>query len=183
MPETLDFFYGYLEGKYRNSKRTQLYKWKEKATVIHEKAAVAKTATKLYDRGTGHGLALTLAIEEHIATWVREMRGDGIPVTRLMLQLKARAVAKDCGINVDGFRASRSWIQRFMKRTGLSDRARTRVGQSKRADGQKVMEAFASEIRELMTKKGIDVVYNADQTGTCMPELYHPSDENGYRRH
>ena len=84
MQPTLDRFFQGLEEKKRESKHKLVYQWIGLRSRIEELAKSAKYRHKLYYRGLGHGIALTTMIEENIAHWVLELRGEGIPVTRLL---------------------------------------------------------------------------------------------------
>jgi hypothetical protein len=60
------------------------------------------------------------ALEDELLTYFEELTNDGIAVTYDMLQLRAGELTKSHDISDNEFKASRGWLQRFMKRKGLS---------------------------------------------------------------
>ncbi|OQR85233.1 hypothetical protein ACHHYP_20594 [Achlya hypogyna] len=112
----------------------------------------------------GAGAVLSTAAEEQPKAWIQELRADGVPVTRLMVHLKAIEVAIDDGIDV-GFSASPTWLRRFLGQHGLSHRATFRKGQMRHADGEAKLTELQAEIKALCLKHNIQKVYNADRTG------------------
>ncbi|RHY27051.1 hypothetical protein DYB32_007086 [Aphanomyces invadans] len=93
------------------------------------------------------------------------MRKDGIPVTYNMLHLMALEKAIDVGLTEDEFKAGWHWIHGFKRRHGLSFRAKTRIGQDTNKDGTSILAAFSERVLLSAVANGIDVIYNADQTG------------------
>jgi hypothetical protein len=65
------------------------------------------------------------ALEDELLTYFEELRNDGIAVTHDMLQLRTGDLAKSHNVSDNEFKASRGWLQRFMKRKGISLRRRT----------------------------------------------------------
>jgi hypothetical protein len=82
------------------------------------------------------------ALEDELLTYFEELRNDGITVTRDMLQLGARELAKSHNISDNEFEASRGWLRRFMKRKGLSLR---RIWQEAKTGDNDVNDSSASE--------------------------------------
>uniref|UniRef100_A0A8C4ZMM1 HTH CENPB-type domain-containing protein n=1 Tax=Gadus morhua TaxID=8049 RepID=A0A8C4ZMM1_GADMO len=66
-------------------------------------------------------------LEQRVAEWVRAQRVAGRAVSTVGIRLTSGVVAHDMGLT--GFKASPSWCTRFMRRNGLSARARTAAGQ------------------------------------------------------
>ncbi|RLO01447.1 hypothetical protein DYB28_006087 [Aphanomyces astaci] len=93
------------------------------------------------------------------------MRKDGVPVTPHMLQLMVLETAIDLGLPDDAFHAGWHWMRGFKKRHGLAIRARTRQGQDTQGDGEAALAAFVQRVQAVVVEHGIDVIYNADQTG------------------
>ncbi|KAJ0393751.1 hypothetical protein ATCC90586_001792 [Pythium insidiosum] len=108
------------------------------------------------NRPKGSGTALTDALELRIVGWVNLLRGDGVPITSLMLRIKAKAVATAAGIV--NFVASAPWQRRLAMRT------RTRQGQTRPEDAAALAAAFAAKVMDKMKDLGVTVLYNADQT-------------------
>jgi hypothetical protein len=57
------------------------------------------------------GAVLPTEAEEQIVMWIISIRKDGAPVSLLMLRLKAKEVASDCGFEGEMFAASDTWIK------------------------------------------------------------------------
>ncbi|KAL1424619.1 hypothetical protein MTO96_020023 [Rhipicephalus appendiculatus] len=68
-------------------------------------------------------------IEEDLAEFVRQRRGQFLPLNAELVQIKARELAREAGVPRDTFKASRSWVQKFMRRAGFSLRRRTSICQ------------------------------------------------------
>jgi hypothetical protein len=61
--------------------------------------------------------------------WINALRDEGVPVSSLMLRIKALDVACEFGVSMKHFRASWSWQQLFLRRHSFTFRRRTRCGQ------------------------------------------------------
>lgn len=68
-------------------------------------------------------------VDKEVLVWVQETRNNGYSVSHEMLQIKAREIAKNKGIDGNEFKASRGWAVRFMRRNNLSLRMRTSLCQ------------------------------------------------------
>ena len=75
-----------------------------------------------------------------------------------MLTCKALDIARDIGLSADQFKASPTWVQGFLKRWGLSMRAKTRSSQSNQEEGEAVLEAFSLHIRSVIAKHNISAM-------------------------
>lgn len=80
-------------------------------------------------------------LERRLADFVGEQRSRLLCVSIEMLQCKARELARDAGLMPNQFKASRSWIQKFMRRTGFSLRRTTSIC-------QRLPENFESKLLE-----------------------------------
>jgi hypothetical protein len=107
-------------------------------------------------------LSLPPEIDLRIVAWVNRLRGEGVPISTLMLRALETATSADITI----FTASPTWQSRFRKWHPLPMRARTRQGQIRPEDGAARAVEFAIKVREKMAEQGVTVVYNAKQTGT-----------------
>jgi hypothetical protein len=153
-------------GTTRETNRKAVSSWAGKERLqITFLAAHPKYKTYRNYRPKGTGTTLSSDAEEMVKSWVLELRADGVPVTRLMVHLKALEVALDEGISF-GFAASPTWMTRFLRQHHLSDRATTRKGQMKHSDSVAVLEKFQAEVLLLCAAEKISKIYNADQTGT-----------------
>lgn len=59
-------------------------------------------------------------VEKVLTDFVKEQRGRGLAVTTDIVQMKAREIAREHGIPALKFKASRGWVQKYMKRAALS---------------------------------------------------------------
>ena len=85
-------------------------------------------------------------LEEELKEWVVNNRNSGHCVSTKMIMHHSRELARTRGVN--GFRGSTSWCQKFMRRNGLSMRARTTLSQKMPAEYEhKIMEFHRFIIR------------------------------------
>ena len=91
--------------------------------------------------------ALDEDMEEDLFSWIVELRGRNLRVSRKMI----RAEALSRSANAD-FRASRGWLEHFMKQTGLSLRRKTTVCQSTPADSITKLVSFIIHVRTLQVR-------------------------------
>jgi hypothetical protein len=164
MMDTMLHFYSDLDGTQYNSKRKQIYGWKQNADGLARQCATLAGREKHKNRPRHVGLSLTPELELRIVRWVNRLRGEGVPISTLMFELYALEVAHDAGITK--FTASPSWQRRFRKHHRLSMRARTPQGQTSPEDAEAAAAAFAAKVHGKMAELGVTIVYNADQTGT-----------------
>src|SRR6185312_15546124 len=73
-------------------------------------------------------------LEQFIVSWIKELRQQGKQVTRYMLQLKAKDLAKrkewiDKYHDIGSFLFTQKWIDGLMTRNNLSNRRRTTIAQ------------------------------------------------------
>ena len=64
-------------------------------------------------------------LEDFLEDWVNTQRADGRGVSTVQIRLKAKTVATE--MKIENFSGAPSWCFRFMRRKGLSIRARTTV--------------------------------------------------------
>ncbi|KAH9157747.1 hypothetical protein LEN26_003170 [Aphanomyces euteiches] len=102
--------------------------------------------------------------EEKIATWVLNLRKEGIPISRMFVAAKALEIAAASGLSTHQFKASTRWVNSFMGRWRLSMRMKGRSGLNSKEDGEAALERFSNEIMNLILEKNIVEIYNADQT-------------------
>jgi hypothetical protein len=160
----MDFFYGGLKGVKYDTKRKQLYAWRAQADAILAASKKPGGKTKKKHRPRGVRTALLRELELQIIAWVNRLRGEGVPISRLMLTLYAMEVAEGAGVTA--FKGSSTWLRLFLRRHRLSMRSRTRQGQIKPEEAAARAAEFALKVQRKMEELGIKIVHNADQTGT-----------------
>lgn len=102
-------------------------------------------------------------LEEELVEWITNQRSSGYMVTRMQIQLQALKKRKDAG-----FRASLHWVNRFMKRNGLSLRQRTKISQKLPQDLEDKMLSFQSYLLKKRKMHDFEVaqIGNMDETPT-----------------
>lgn len=115
-------------------------------------------------------------VDREVLEFVRDTRKKSMPVTCKAMQIKARLVAKLCGISESQFKASRGWCDRFMRRFGLSLRRRTSICQKLPADFQEQLLSFQRYVikHRKKTNYSLSQIGNADETPVYfdMPRNY-----------
>ncbi|ETV64171.1 hypothetical protein H257_18905, partial [Aphanomyces astaci] len=148
MDSALDTFFWGAEGIARSSAFKRVLRWEHNRPHITKMANIPATTTQNICRPAGCATTLSSEYEEQIPQWVCDMRSEGIPVSKFLLQCKALEVAKDLGLTDNRFKESPSWISGFIKQRG-----------------EAALAAFSNRIRQLVQTEAIDDIYNADQTG------------------
>ncbi|KAG1683419.1 hypothetical protein DVH05_019642 [Phytophthora capsici] len=161
MAFTLDTFFGGLDSVQRE---TLAYVWRKAKEKLIGLCNCITTAQQRKIRKAGTAITFSNEAEVHPVQRINAYRTQGLPVSSLMLHRKALAVARDAGVDLTVFTASRGWAKGFLKRHHLSLRAKTRQGQVTPEDTAAQLEAFNKDVKQRMAEVGIDCVYNADQT-------------------
>ncbi|KAG1702468.1 hypothetical protein DVH05_009418 [Phytophthora capsici] len=159
-------FYSDLDAFAQAQRRKLLYQWRDKRKSIELACKTARGRAKKKARQLGTGTALTTEAEEELVAWVNELRGEGVPISSVMLHLKAIDVANS--YEVAGFKPSWSWMKRFKARHRLSMRAKTRQGQTSPEDLDKMAADFSKKVAATVQDLGITRIFNADQTGALI---------------
>ena len=104
-------------------------------------------------------------MEETLLSWIMELRGRNVRVSRKMIQLQAKALA-----SVESFTASRGWLEKFMTRHGLSLRRNMTVCQSAPADCIPKMVTYITHLRSLQKheKYQQSCIFAMDETACWM---------------
>lgn len=115
-------------------------------------------------RGRKSGLFPDLEVT--VAAFVREKRSAARLVTAEMIQTKALQVAKDQNIPRKEFKASRGWVERFMRRNNFSLRRRTSICQKLPADFEEKLVAYQRHVIALRKETDflLGQIGNADET-------------------
>jgi hypothetical protein len=162
----IEAFYSGLDEHAQEQRRKLVYQWRQKRKSIEVACQSARGRAKKKARSSGTGTALPAEAEQELVVWINELRGEGVPMSAMMLHLQALEVAAAHG--VVGFRASWSWMKRFKARNNLSMRARTRQGKISPEGLDKIATEFSNAVAQKVQDLGIKTIYNADQTGTVI---------------
>jgi DNA-binding transcriptional regulator YiaG len=119
------------------------------------------------DSGAFHGpkAGKYPALEDDLLNYFKELRNHGIAVTRDMLQLRARELAKSLNISDNEVKASRGWLRRFMTRKGLSLRTRTTLCQKLPRDFTEnaVAEIGGNDVNDSLASEGDSCLSSDDE--------------------
>ena len=94
-------------------------------------------------------------MEEELLEWIHGRRSRGLRVSRTFIMRKAKYIHDErCDASErDLFVASRGWLEKFMRRNGLSLRRRTTVAQHDPARIiDKLMLSYVLHVRRLTSK-------------------------------
>nr|CCA19700.1 conserved hypothetical protein [Albugo laibachii Nc14] len=95
MQHILDEFYGHLTPEKRDTKRDLIDTWVKQRRHIEEMCRVITGASQKSTQEIGTATVISREGEEAIKLWVNSLRREGIPISALMLELKAQSVAED----------------------------------------------------------------------------------------
>ena len=101
-------------------------------------------------------------LEEVLLRWFQNTRSNNVPVLRPMLQAKAEELSKK--MDIEGFKASAGWLDRFKDRRGIV--FKKICGESNSVDSSSNdMTAWQSKMQMLLHQYKPEDIYNADETG------------------
>lgn len=110
--------------------------------------------------------------EKKLYDWVIGQRKQGLAVTSATIKVAMFNILEEpdiialYGDTTETFKASRNWLNRFMKRYKLSLRRRTKVSQKLPRQTQELLENFYQFITRLKIEKSIEScnIFNMDET-------------------
>ena len=104
-------------------------------------------------------------MEEELFEWIVDLRSRHLCVSRRMIQMQAKTLSTD-----DGFKVSRGWLQRFMKRHDLSLRRKTTISQAVPSDVIPKLVSFVLHLRSLQVrhKYPTNSIFAMDETACWM---------------
>ena len=113
--------------------------------------------------GSGRQLSYPKEVDEAIVEWVLVRRDANFPVSRTLIQIKARQLVK---AHNPSFVASSGWLQKFMLRHGLSLCCRTSISQKLPAQLERNLECFLNKVNILRAKHAYParLITNMDET-------------------
>lgn len=101
-------------------------------------------------------------IDKLVFEWFTIQRTKQIPISRPMLQEKARQVAEQLGYSADIFKASNGWLEKFRVRHTISFRVIS--GESASVDDSTIEES-ANRLSTILDGFNEKDVFNVDETG------------------
>lgn len=105
-------------------------------------------------------------LEVKLTAFIDDKRQYGYAVSTEMCQIEAIKIAKELNININEFKASRGWLQRFFKRSNLSVRRKTTISQrlpEAYTDKLLCFQRYVIQLRKL-NNYPLCQIGNADQT-------------------
>ncbi|GFY06633.1 tigger transposable element-derived protein 4 [Trichonephila clavipes] len=98
-------------------------------------------------------------LEQCLVSWMRQCRGLSIPVGGSLLKEKAKAFAKELGIE---FSASEGWLTNFKKRNGIV--FKKMCGESSSVDIN-VCSKRQNSLSDIIKEYELRNIFNTDETG------------------
>lgn len=146
-------------GRKHNVPENNVRRWRKEKEALFSCAATRKAF-----RGPRKGVFPEL--ESSLTDFITERRRNCLTVTTEIVQVKARELARARGIPTCEFKASRGWVQRYMKRAGFSLRRRTSVAQKLPQDYEEKLCSFQRYVINLRKKYDflLGQIGNADET-------------------
>ena len=95
---TINHFYPSLAPEKVDSRRTLIYSWRSERAKLEQLASKHSTAIKKKSRTLGAATVLGADAEKEVVVWVNDLRSEGVPVSTMMLKLKALSVARSHGV-------------------------------------------------------------------------------------
>jgi hypothetical protein len=140
----------------------RIREWRQKKTVLE------KLPGKKRRLEEGGRKAALPDMEEELIGWLEGCRAKNFRVTRKSLQRHATVLASTQGIVLSklffNFKASRGWLERFMKRHGFSLCRRTTVSQRLPKDLVLKVTAFIMGTRRLSNQYALGSMGNMNET-------------------
>ena len=106
--------------------RKRIREWRKKKEQILEVSRQIKAKERKGLDGTGRK-PLCEEMDERVLEWITERRSKNLRVSRIMIMKKAKIIYDELEIpeKSANFKATHGWMDRFMRRNGLSLRRRT----------------------------------------------------------
>ena len=99
-------------------------------------------------------------LEDELVQWITERRGNGLCVSRKLIQLKAKKMQEEktiTDLNSKTISFSDGWVQKFMRRHGLSIRRRTTEAQKNPSQLIDKLCAYVVKVRKLRQRVNYDM--------------------------
>ncbi|KAG9400763.1 hypothetical protein AC1031_010202 [Aphanomyces cochlioides] len=146
------------------SKKKLIQRWFSKKAELAKRLQTASNRQVKRQRKLGTGKTLSDEQEEEIYRFVLDARKEGVPVSNFLLEQAAIEVAQAAGYTASEIHAGAKCRYGFLRRKGLSVRAKTRSGQSTNEQGEEVLVSWAQRVKARILENNVELVLNADQT-------------------
>ncbi len=100
-------------------------------------------------------------LDEGVLMWLKQARGQNLPVSGNLIKEKAMKLAEL--MHIPNFMASDGWLDNFKKRHGIT--FKTVQGEAGAVDSQSLLEWQQQVLRPLLGQFSADDVFNLDETG------------------
>ena len=101
-------------------------------------------------------------VENAILKWFSNVRDQNVPVSGPILLAKAAEFARK--LNIENFKASSGWLERFKERNGIT--FKKVCGEAKSVDTTSAdMTEWEHRLGRILDQYSADDIYNADETG------------------
>lgn len=100
-------------------------------------------------------------LDEGVLMWLKQARGQNLPVSGDLIKEKAMKLAEL--MHIPDFMASDGWLDNFKKRNGIT--FKTVQGEAGAVDSQSLIEWQQQVLRPLLKQFSPDDVFNLDETG------------------
>ena len=112
-----------------------------------------------------YGTSLYPLLDTALVNFIKQKREERLAVTGNMIRRKARAVFNELYPESNTtFKASKGWLERFLRQNDMTFRLATSVGQKIPQDAQERCDAFLDDMKCL---KNYNVIMNMDETPCC----------------
>jgi len=131
--QAVNKFFSTLTDDAKETKRKQTYEWLARFDELVATCMTVHGRNSKRIRRLGSATTLSADAEQLIVLWINALRSEGVPVSSVMLELKAKDVAIEFGISHLHFRASWTWQRLFYGGTSSHSGAALGVDRSSRS--------------------------------------------------
>ena len=99
-------------------------------------------------------------LEDELVQWITETRGNGLRVSRKLIQLKAKKMQEEktiTDLNSKTISFNDGWVQKFMRRHGLYIHRRTTEAQKNPSQLIDKLCAYVAKVRKLRQRVNYDM--------------------------
>ena len=145
-----------------------IFSTKMKVSISRQAVSLIKKNSKTIDEEYSRGNNQTFKrrtvrfeeLDERLSEWLLNLEEKGAAITDMILITKALKMAEQ--LNLENFKASRGWVDKFKKRHGAKLRI---ISRETFLEKQVNTDDFLKILHEKIKHYGPEKVYNADETG------------------